>query len=735
MRKMSYFISPIDTQRVSTLYEFEKTFAAEKNEHITLKVSADTRYQLYLNGALISEGPCQGQEEIHHYERVSAMLCEGENTLLAKVLYIPEDRFISCYRRECAAFWLDGEISNGVESRHLESDEAWSCRRNDSIRFYWMEGLLHNSMPPQEAHAAKQVFTPLAVKKLCKASSVNLYGLLEKYPLSPRPIPQMATHAAKELQIVRRGKGFIDLDAGAYTTAKVDLALKATAGKTVKIIFAECTGIPEGQFRNEFQKDLRDALDDAHRPMGAAVDQLEFNGEKQHFSPFWFRAFRFIRLEFDPDTEVELLDATYSPYFYPFVEDGKFHSDNAIYDQMWEVSRNTLLCCSHEMFVDCPYYEQQQYQMDSALEALFAYRLSNDTRLCKKSLCDLGASQMSDGLLQANYPSTHVQIIPNFTLYWVLMLRDYLRYTDDRSTVKSLLGIMDKAFCAFEDLKDENGLIKPTKYWNYTDWVEGWDYGVLPGANEEPSVITCLLYAAAHRAAAEICEALGNSFRAAEYCARAEEMAANVNKFFFDAEAGLYRNVPSRREFSQHAALWAVLAEAVTGEEAGRSIDRAFSNEVKIAVPSHSMNHYFFRALEKADRYEYAPRLFAGWKTMLDNHCTTWCEGPTHPRSECHAWSSAPMYEFSAMLMGVYPTGNGYSRVRIKPVTNVLECNEVSGTVPTPHGVICVDWKKEADNFTLHVTLPTATMEAEVILPNGDRHIQKAQKEVYTCKI
>ncbi len=732
---MSCFISPIDTQNTSKLYEFEKSFIAAKDERIALKVSADTRYQLYLNGTLISEGPCQGQEELQYHETVNASLQAGENTLLARVLYIPEDRFISCYRRDAAMLWIDGEITDGIEVRKIGTDETWSCRRDDSIRFYWLEQFIHISMPPLEMHGGEKHFTPLAVQAIPHASGITQYGLYEKYVLAPRPIPQMATYAAKELKTVRRGKGFIDLDAGVYTTAKVNLKLKATAGKRVKIRFAECTGVPNERFTNEFSKDIRDSLDDKHRPMGAAFDEMEGNGKEQHFSPFWYRAFRFIRLEFDEETAVELLEATYSPYFYPFIEDGKFHCDNAIYDQMWEVSRNTLLCCSHEMFVDCPYYEQQQYQMDSALESLFAYRFSSDTRLCKKALCDLAASQMSDGLLQANYPSTHVQIIPNFTFYWVLMLRDYLRYTNDKETVRSLLGVMDKAFAAFEALKDENGLIKPTKYWNYTDWVDGWERGVLPGAEEEPSVVTCLLYAAAHRAASEICEALGNGFRAAEYRACADGMVACVNQFFFDAEARLYRNVPSRREFSQHAALWAVLAGAVTGADAGRLIDRAFSNEVKIAVPSHSMNHYFFRALEKAERYEYAPRLFDGWKTMLDNHCTTWCEGPRYPRSECHAWSSAPMYEFSALLLGVYPIENGYSRVRIKPLTSMFDCNKASGTVPTPMGLISVEWRKEAGQFILNVTLPTPDMQAEIVLPNGDRHIQKNQKEAYTCKI
>jgi ribosomal protein S18 acetylase RimI-like enzyme len=53
---------------------------------------------------------------------------------------------------------------------------------------------------------------------------------------------------------------------------------------------------------------------------------------------------------------------------------------------MWEISRNTVLCCMHEMYVDCPYYEQLQYMFDARLEILFTYAVSGDTRLAAQAL-------------------------------------------------------------------------------------------------------------------------------------------------------------------------------------------------------------------------------------------------------------------------------------------------------------------------------------------------------------
>ena len=144
-----------------------------------------------------------------------------------------------------------------------------------------------------------------------------------------------------------------------------------------------------------------------------------------------------------------------------------------------------------------------------------------------------------------------------------------------------------------------------------------------------------------------------------------------------------------------------------------------------------------FRALELAGRYDaYAKRQLQGWQTMLDWHCTTWCENPDSPRSECHGWSSAPIYEFSAMVLGVCPTADGYRALRVKPYVNAYDLTWAKGTAPTPHGVIAVAWEKTDGMLMLEVTLPEHTsLDCKVILPDGTAHTQTETRARYTCKI
>lgn len=685
---MSFWICADEITDRTHFYYFEKTFAASHGATLSAHICADTRYQFYINQHMVCEGPCQGASDVRYYETVdlSPYLTEGENHICAKVMHAAEHSFIAAYSESKAAFWFHGTLTDKGSISHLGSDETWTCCRNDSVAFHHCKGI-HASVPPFEEVLGDSLLTAVAVRKIYEPNIQNMsydrFGLRELYPLQPRPIPQMLQGTMQPMTVVRRGKDFIEFDAGSYTTAKIALDFHAAKDAVIRVVYAECYTV-------EGKKAHRDAYDDPNARLDGAADILHATGNRQIFKPFWYRAFRFIRVEFPADAKLDIQSLTFGNYYYPLDSAGSFECSDPCFNEMWQISRNTVLCCMHETYEDCPYYEQQQYDMDSALEMLFTFRLGNDRLMPLKSITDLAHSQMPDGMLQANYPSTKVQIIPNFTLFWVLMLRDYLRYTGDTDGVRPLMGALDKALEAFENLKNRDGLVAPTHYWPFVDWVPTWQIGIPTGGYEEPLTVTCLLYAAALKAGTELCAALGKPERACEYNRRAEEMIQNVWDLCYDSAVGLFKNTPSRKEYSQHTTLWAILSGAISGSEAEALIDRTFNSALDIAACTFSMNHYMFRALELTDRYHYAPRLFEGWHTMLDQHCTSWCENPGQPRSECHGWSSAPVYEFSAMVLGVYPILDGYQTVRIRPHIADLGLSWAKGTVPTPYGTISV---------------------------------------------
>ena len=702
-RRMDGYWIRVDEYRAETaFYCFKKTFSAGNGSSLVVRACADTRYQLYVNGVLCCEGPCQGSSYQRYYETVdcSDKLKPGENEIVMKVMHVGAESFHSTFKKDRAAAWLYADLLSDGVKKPFYTDGGWQCFRDDSVSFYPGPGL-HGSVPEFERHESVKKLSPVTYHvwyevKLA-AKSIDVWGCAEPYVLAERPIPQMRTYPYREF--IRDGEN--EFDAGKYTTAKVRFTVAAPEGAVVRIIYAECRLTPDG--RGGWRKIMRD--EPGGLITGGAYDTLIGNGAEQTLEPFWYRAFRYVRIEADGGEDVRVTRAEFGEYFYPADDQATFCCSDSVLNKMWDVSVNTLRCCMHEMFVDCPYYEQQQYGMDSKNEALFAYRLSGDTALQRKCLFDLAQSQQPDGLLAANYPSTLLQIIPGFSLFYIFMLRDYMIHTNDMKFVRSLTGTVDRILEGFHGYEDERGLFGVTPYCGYIDWLPGWDFGTPPGGREEPLTVTNLMYTAALSSAAQICSAAGKPGAASDYAARADAVRTAVLKYCYDGEKGLFRNTPGRREYSAHTTLWAVLSDTVTGGDASALMKRTLESDVPGCT--FSMNYFMFRALEKTGYYGYADRLLDGWRKMLDMHCTSWCENPGYPgdpRSECHGWSSVPLYELSAVILGVKPASPGFDTVTVKPYTETLEYAE--GSVPTPHGKIYVEWHKENGEVKLGVKLP-----------------------------
>ena len=257
---------------------------------------------------------------------------------------------------------------------------------------------MHTSVPPFEEVRGASVRTPVQTGQMYEpdlgGKGYNIFGLREYYPLTPRPIPQMETGEPHPFTVLRRGDGWMELDAGAYTTAKVSFGFTAAAGACVKIIYAECVSVADAEGNRH--KELRDAWDDPTARMEGVYDTVYATGERQSFSPFRYRAFRFVRLEFPADAGFE-----------PDVMTLPLLLSNGRHGQLFLLGRAAQPDVGYQpehgavlharMYVDCPYYEQQQYDMDSCPEMLFTFRDLRCTDAAQEST-DLAHSQMADGM-------------------------------------------------------------------------------------------------------------------------------------------------------------------------------------------------------------------------------------------------------------------------------------------------------------------------------------------------
>jgi alpha-L-rhamnosidase len=93
-------------------------------------------------------------------------------------------------------------------------------------------------------------------------------------------------------------------------------------------------------------------------------------------------------------------------------------------------------------------------------------------------------------------------------------------------------------------------------------------------------------------------------------------------------------------------------------------------------------------------------------------HFSTWPEIPGDTRSDSHAWSAHPMYDFLALVAGIEPASPGFATVRIAPHLGTLPA--LTATYPHPAGDIKVDYHREGSGLRAVVTLP-GTVKGEFV--------------------
>jgi alpha-L-rhamnosidase len=111
------------------------------------------------------------------------------------------------------------------------------------------------------------------------------------------------------------------------------------------------------------------------------------------------------------------------------------------------------------------------------------------------------------------------------------------------------------------------------------------------------------------------------------------------------------------------------------------------------------------RALNRAGLGDRVLARLAPWEAMLAAGMRTFGEVKRDPRSECHAWSASPGYEFLATVAGIEPSAPGFRSVCIAPPLGAL--SRLDASMPHPLGPISVRIERAGEaGLVGEVTLP-----------------------------
>lgn len=755
--------------------EFEVPF--ERTCSLIVNVSADTRYRLFLNGESVSVGPCKGNQWTHFYETIdlSEQLNSGTNVLSAKVLYYgtSDKRLLtSAWRSDNGAFLLEGNLQEEsgtiIESLHTNSDwycwQATSYQSRSTDQFAWVggtENVRGEHIPFGWDQPGFNMHDWYPAESICKAQD-KVHGHLTPWQLQERKIPALFERDKRFSRIMRSkgkvGQGSLDaflkgeeltlipgssceieLDAGELTTAYIELVVSGGKGAVVQILYSECYEyeVKPGEKR---KKGIRDDIEG--KILTGMEDVYVVFGERSQldeiYEPFWFRTFRFVRLKIRVgDSPLTMKRFAFRETGYPLEAKSDFACSDPSLLPLWKISLNTIQRCMHETYEDCPFYEQMQYGMDTYLQAMYTFSTAADDRLVKMAIHHFHCSQLPTGILQSRYPSQDPQVIPGFSLYWIMLVYEHYFYFGDIEFMKPYRATIDAVLEWFHQRLTDEGLVAaaPPKYWSFIDWVEEWEplRGVPLAKLEGPLTVDSLMYAYALDKAAELNRYTNRKDTAEEYSGRSEAVKQAVRQHCWSTEKQMFRDGPDVQQFSQHAQLWSILSETVKADEAVTLAKRMLADE-SICQVSYAMSFFMFRTLSKMGLYDQVFPMWSRWKEQVKLHMTTWLEDPVQERSECHAWGAVPLYDFPAEILGVKPAAPGYSQIWIEPKLGHLDW--ASGSAATPHGSVHISWSLDDQRkFKLTAILPKH-IAAVIRLPDGTTQHTDGEGEIQlNCEV
>ncbi len=703
-------------------------FSAQAGAKLTLDITAGSRYRLWVNDRPVLSGPCKGDLYRWYYDTVdvSEYLLPGENVLAVQVLFMDHNSTVYQEQENSPIFSVVapggthrlaveglGENPDGSRVDLTTGSADWKCFLDASRRVKNQEPTIYMGATCEEIdfaampHRWKQPDfddgawgTPEKLETVTASEYMRNVGLLQRFPIRERPIPPLYEI---DRRFARPGElhSAVTVPAGTVKSFLLDNeaevngypCFRFTGGKgsTVRITYFEKFTGPNAANKADPRGDIT-----------GITDTLHLNGGEIEFEPFWYKTFRFVSIAVETAEETTVYPPVFRKTGYPLNRVSEIRSSEKWVEEVYDICVRTLENCMMDTYMDCPFYEQNQFPMDTRLQALFCSAVSGDMRLTYKALEDFHCSITPEGLVHGRYPASYQQIISTFSLHYIYMLEETWQQTGDIAPLCRYLPDLDRILNYYDARIGADGMVGRLGYWEFVDWQEDWsDCGGIPKALlHGPSAIINLMYALALEKAAVLWDAATRPALAEEYRRRKKAITDVVYRLCWDEKREMVREGPAFSQFTQHAQAWAVLTDCLTGHRAEKALCHALREE-DVLKCSFSTAFEWFRALEKAGLYTETRENIMRWAALPAMGNTTCPETPENSRSECHAWSALPIYEFLRVMGGVRMVAG---KVVVDPAPGYLE--DYSGCVCVPGGT--AQFRYENGRYT-------------AILPDGTR--------------
>ena len=337
------------------------------------------------------------------------------------------------------------------------------------------------------------------------------------------------------------------------------------------------------------------------------------------------------------------------------------------------------------------------------------------------------SAQHGDGAIPSSPIYGGANVLIDYNAYWVQALYTYVLYSGDVAFAKQVWPNLVRLLDVFYPAHTQNGLL--------VNSFGAEDYAYIRRDGKVVAYYN-VQYVYALKLAATLAQWTGNTDASSRWGARAQMIATAADAAFWDGQAFTDTTV-DRATHPQDANAFAVLSGVATHAQAIAAMSylaahdwRDYGNTIADTnswddpdwgLLASDRVYPFISFFELQARFELGldstafDLLRREWGYMVRNGPGTMWEtiGPYGgPPSDQHpsydsGWSSGGAAALTEYVLGVEPTSPGFATFVVRPHANDLQWAE--GDVPTPHGLIHVQWRRYVRSVFLRVSVPAGT--------------------------
>jgi hypothetical protein len=586
-----------------------------------LRITASSKYQLYLNGEYICQGPARSAPHHQSYDilDVTELLQEGRNAIAIRVHHQPGKRSYHFTGRAGLLAQLD--VSANARGFPLTTDTAWKVAPdiswdNEAPRINRFQLAVNDRVDmrlqikrwnePGFDYASWSTAKPLmrTVGWPSPQKNARAQTLIPPWTsLVPRDIPYLleadekAVNLLAVMQIddlvsennngtmsinpVPLSEHFDDRITGVlskYQHEGEPLVIPASDKPETWLLLFDFGGVLNGMPKLEIEGARGTTVDILNAPFvvnnqfthkivdSDFRDRVILSGNRDIWEATCIKPIRYMGVVVQSGIKpVRIYAAGIRHIVYPFEKKGYIHAPDAPWiEQYMEASARTIQVCTTDGYTD-NYRERRQYAQTGYYAALGNYWIFGDLALQRRYLIQVAQEQEANGMMPAYAPlaGDDYMIILDANCLWLRSLRNYFLYSGDTATIIDLLPAAGKLMNLLHTYTNSLGLLDHPPYAYWLDHA----------LNDRRGANFCLNghYLGALEDFAQILSWLGEPGEE-KYMARASLLRQSLRTHFWDSEQKLFSDalVDGERSdmFSEHANAMALAMHVATSAQA-----------------------------------------------------------------------------------------------------------------------------------------------------------------------